>query len=146
MPQVLLHVSASKEDMLRALVVVHALLHEFDRTTAPFSVRAALRSALAKGTLPKDSVGMSSTTSTTEVEKDSDNTSASSSSSLSAAQKQLLARHGLDDDGLLRRLGRGRELERSHYSLIKQSLQVADWDVDKFMFTGVRSRVEFGSG
>lgn len=125
-PQVLLHVGASREDMLRAFVVIHSVLRDFDRSSQSFSfkevswqvirpLKNALLSLLSKGT---------------PLEK-------------AVANVEVLSQLRLDDEGLLSMLDKGRRVETRNFEEIKLSLQNAGWDTDKFMYSSVKSRVEF---
>ena len=59
------------------------------------------------------------------------------------ANVEVLSQLRLDDEGLLSMLDKGRRVETSNFEEIKLSLQNAGWDTDKFMYSSVKSRVEF---
>ena len=108
-PQVLLHKNATKEDMLRALVVVHHLLGDFRSDSQSLSLREAV--------------------------------SAGKHSDVDA--EELLRVHRLDEGGLTSRLSKAIAFERGAFVHIKRALVVAGWDVDKYMFSSAKNRVEF---
>lgn len=120
-PQVLLHVGASREDMLRAFVVIHSILHDFDQRSSRFTFKEVawqavrpLKEAISRGQREKALVNA-----------------------------EAIAQLKLGDEGLMQMLDKGRRVERGHFDEIKRSLQSAGWDTEKFMYSSVKSRVEF---
>ena len=108
-PQVLLQRSATKEDMLRALVVVHRMLGDFHRESESLSLREALSAGDIKDVDPE----------------------------------ALLKAQRLDEDGLASRLSEATAFERGTFTHIQRALLAAGWDTEKYMFSSVKSRVEF---
>ena len=115
-PQVLLHVSATKEDMLRAFVVVHGLLADFKAESEPFSLKEAVQMRLS---------------------------SLKGESKHTTDEQNLLKKLKLDEDGLISRLSKARAFEKAAFPHIRQALVDAGWDAEKYMFSSVKSRVEF---
>ena len=55
----------------------------------------------------------------------------------------LLKAQRLDEDGLASRLSEATAFERGAFFHIQRALLAAGWDTEKYMFSSVKSRVEF---
>lgn len=120
-PQVLLHVDASREDMLRAFIVIHSILHDFDQRSSRFSLKEVAWQIVRplKKALSGD-----------QKEK-------------AVVNAEAITQLKLDDEGLKQMLEKGRRVEEGNFEGIKHALKSAGWDIDKFMYSSVKSRVEF---
>ena len=107
-------------------MIVHSILHDFDSRSHRFSFTElawqiarplvnALSSPLRERAIPE----------------------------MAAESEDIMRQLALDDEGLLRMLNAGRRVELDAFNDIKESLYSAGWDTDKFMYSSVKSRVEF---
>eukprot|EP00597_Dinobryon_sp_UTEXLB2267_P003547 CAMPEP_0170073750 /NCGR_PEP_ID=MMETSP0019_2-20121128/11139_1 /TAXON_ID=98059 /ORGANISM="Dinobryon sp., Strain UTEXLB2267" /LENGTH=522 /DNA_ID=CAMNT_0010283535 /DNA_START=351 /DNA_END=1919 /DNA_ORIENTATION=+ len=149
-PQVLLHKDASQEDLFRALLIVHRLLHDLyaasDRVTAADQASAALlllthrivaRRGEAPETPPPDPrAGWG-------LKRLSRPASEPSCSVTAEEERCCLAEVGLDPASLLSLIGAACEYEQQHGPAVLRCLEAAGWTTRRFMFGTIRARVEW---
>jgi hypothetical protein len=117
-PQALLHRQGTPRDIFRALLVVHYILHQYERESCPFDWKQCFKYGLRQAV--------------TKIDND-DN-----------SENVFLEKNRLHADGLLNRLQQGKDFLKEEEGCI-EGLQNVGWDVTKCIQSNIRNRVDFGA-
>lgn len=115
-PQILLHVNATQFDVFRASFIVRKILHEFQELSEEINV-TSVSAKLSK--------------------LDAANTE------MSEYSKQTLPSVGLGTEGLLEMIKSAKVFEKKNLRDCVNLLRTAGWDVSKFTYGTLRTRVEW---